>query len=189
MDIKFEKLKPERRLIFNFKNEEGLIKFKEITSRKGSFSYIFNYQLSFKKQIKVWNMRLKTAVNECFQKVRLRNNIKKYSCKKFQKRKKAILTKSDKLRFHAENELSEEVAMENLYKLKSNITQLNNKTNGNHGNIWKIKNKFIPKIKPPIPVAKRNLANQIVTNQINLKKLYVKHFQHRMRQRPILNYF
>ena len=48
IDFKFENMKPERRLIFNLKNAEGYIKFKEITSKKKSFSNIFSNGLSFK---------------------------------------------------------------------------------------------------------------------------------------------
>ena len=73
--------------------------------------------------------------------------------------------------------------------MQFNLNLLNEKSNGKLNNIWKIKNKFYPKIKPSIPVAKRNLANKIITNPIELKKLYVKHFQHRMRKRPMLNDF
>ena len=40
-----------------------------------------------------------------------------------------------------------------------------------------------------MPVAKRNLTNQIVTNPCELKKVYVNHFKHRMRKRPILPKF
>ena len=89
MNMKYERIKPERRLIFNFKDKEGLQKFREITSSKGWFSNIFNNGLSFSKQIKLWHKRLKVVVNNCFKKVRFKNH-KKIKCKKFQKRKKAI---------------------------------------------------------------------------------------------------
>ena len=46
---------------------------------------------------------------------------------------------------------------------------------------------FFPKIRPSNPVAKRDLSNKIITNPIQLKKLYAKHFQHRMRKRPMLS--
>ena len=87
----------------------------------------------------------------------------------------------------AETELKEEDGEINLAKLQLNIKQLNDKSNGKHGNIWKLKNRFSPKIKPSIPIAKMNLANKIITNPVELKKVYVKHFQHRMRTRPILD--
>ena len=50
----------------------------------------------------------------------------------------------------------------------------------------KIKNKFFPRNKSSIPIAKKNIRNQIITEPVQLKKVYVKHFQHRMRKRPIL---
>ena len=35
-------------------------------------------------------------------------------------------------------------------------------------------------------MAKTNLANQIITNPLELKRVYLNHFKHRMRLRPIL---
>ena len=67
-----------------------------------------------------------------------------------------------------------------------NVDQLQNKKNGKQANIWNLKSKFFPKNKSNIPVAKTNLANQIITNPLELKRVYVNHFKHRMRLRPIL---
>ena len=71
INFKFRKIKPERRLIFNYKNIEGLHKFRQLTENKGRFSNIFKSNLSFNKQIKLWNYRLKLAIKSCFKKVRL----------------------------------------------------------------------------------------------------------------------
>ena len=56
-------------------------------------------------------------------------------------------------------------------------------------NIWKVKNKYFKKEKPSIPIAKRNLSNTLVTNPVELKRVYAKHFKHRMRLRPIIPKF
>ena len=40
--LTFHGLKPERRHIYNFKNEEGFLKFKSLTAANGRFSNIFN---------------------------------------------------------------------------------------------------------------------------------------------------
>ena len=69
--LTFHGLKPERRHIYNFKNEEGFLKFKSLTAANGRFSNIFNNKngLSFAKQIKIWQKRLKIAIKSCFLKV------------------------------------------------------------------------------------------------------------------------
>ena len=188
INFKYENIKPERRLIFNFKDPEGLQKFKFMTNIPGRFSNIFNSRLSFKKQVKLWNNKLQYVVKNCFKKVRLRKT-KKFSCKKFKDEKNAITNHNKYMKTKAETELSKEDAENNLTKLRSNINQLNDKRNGNQNNIWKVKNKFFPKIQSAVPIAKRNLENKIITHPVELKKVYVKHFQHRMRKRPILSKF
>ena len=51
-----------------------------------------------------------------------------------------------------------------------------NEVDGSDGNIahhgiWKIKRKIFPKIKPSLPVGKKNLKGQLITNQEELKDL------------------
>ena len=44
-----------------------------------------------------------------------------------------------------------------------NISALKSSKNTQSG-IWKVKNKISPRVKPPLPVAKRNLVGKIITN-------------------------
>ena len=53
-----------------------------------------------------------------------------------------------------------------------------------HQGIWKIKKKYFPKIKPSLPVGKKNMKKQLITNPSELKELYLETFKHRLRQRP-----
>ena len=121
--------------------------------------------------------------------MRLRNRNKFKKCKKFQRRKRAILDQKNNMKEIAEAELKMEDEKYNLTKLKLSIQCLNDKTNGKQNNLWKIKNSFCPKLKSSVPVAKRNLANQIITNPCELKRVFVNHFKHRMRKRPMLPKF
>ena len=52
--------------------------------------------------------------------------------------------------------------------------------------IWKLKEKYFRKQKSSFPVAKKNKEGQLITNEAELKKLYLDNFIHRMRDRPIL---
>ena len=61
--------------------------------------------------------------------------------------------------------------------------------NGNNGNlshqgVWKLKKKYFPKINPSLPVGKKNLKGQLITNPDELKKLYIDTFKYRLRHRP-----
>ena len=46
----------------------------------------------------------------------------------------------------------------------------------------------MPKVQSPLPIAKLNLSGQIITNKEELKVVYLDHFIHRMRNRPIMSH-
>ena len=54
----------------------------------------------------------------------------------------------------------------------------------NHQGVWKNKRKLFPKIKPNLPVGKKNLKKQLITNPEELKELYLNTFKYRLRHRP-----
>ena len=56
--------------------------------------------------------------------------------------------------------------------------------NINNQGIWKTKKKFFPKTKPSLPVAKKNMKGQLITNPNELKELYLDTFKYRLRHRP-----
>ena len=55
----------------------------------------------------------------------------------------------------------------------------------NQQGVWKIKKKLFPKLKQPIPIANKNLNGKLVTNPLELKKLYLDTFKFRLRHRPL----
>ena len=50
--------------------------------------------------------------------------------------------------------------------------------------LWKLLKKNYPKIKPAIPVGKRNSKGKIITNHSELKQLYLQTYVQRLRNRP-----
>ena len=60
-----------------------------------------------------------------------------------------------------------------------------NNGNLNHQGVWKAKKKCFPKVMPTVPVGKKNLKNEIVTNPQELKELYLNTFKYRLRHRPV----
>ena len=57
---------------------------------------------------------------------------------------------------------------------------------GRNNNVWKMKDKLFPKVVNPLPTAKYNNEGQLITNPSELKEVYLDHFQHRLRQRPMV---
>ena len=60
-----------------------------------------------------------------------------------------------------------------------------NEGNLSHQGLWKNKSKLFPKIKPTLPVGKKNCKNQLITNPDELKELYLSTFKYRLRHRPV----
>ena len=59
-----------------------------------------------------------------------------------------------------------------------------NDGNLSHQGVWRAKKKHFPKLKPSLPVGKKNLQKQLITNPEELKELYLDTFQYRLRHRP-----
>ena len=57
--------------------------------------------------------------------------------------------------------------------------------NLSHQGVWKTKKRLFPKINPTLPVGKKNLKKQMITNPEELKTLYLETFKYRMRKRPV----
>ena len=163
-----------------------MLKFKQKTSYKGLFTNIFKTKASFKAQMNKWLKTLKRTVFWCFQKVRFSTKRREPKiCKKFQKRRKAILNNKKAAINEAEDMLKNEEAIINMNKIYDNINSLKCSKNSQKS-IWTFKNKIIPKIKPSLPTAKKNISGKIITNAKELKDVYLNHFHHRMRQRLIM---
>ena len=62
MTFKFQRMKPDRRVIFDYNNQEGMAKFKYLTSIKGKFTGIFHDRsLSFKNQLRIWKKTIESG--------------------------------------------------------------------------------------------------------------------------------
>ena len=185
LNFNFDPIKPERKEIFNFRDEDSRTKYRKSTSIKGIFTNIFKTNLSFENQVEKWMKQLKKTIRSCFKKIRITNNGRKKTCQTFRRRKNAIIQGDKEGENRANLELSNENAEANMKRITENVKLLKNNKNGNES-IWNLKKTVFPSKNKTVPVAKRNLSNQLITNPKELKKVYAKHFQHRMRSRPIL---
>ena len=99
----------------------------------------------------------------------------------------AIKTRNVKLIDDCNKNLRREQSQINIEKINKTMKILK-QSNNKQRNIWKIKNKFMPKIQSPLPAAKLNLSGQIISNKQELKSVYLEHFAYRMRSRPIMQH-
>ena len=103
----------------------------------------------------------------------------------FVKRRTAIDKKKKKEKESIEEELRIEDAIKNMKKIKKNLNEINHNPNSKQTGIWKVKTKFFPKKMTTLPTAKYNKNGQIITGKVELKQIYLEHFHHRLRERPI----
>ena len=85
-----------------------------------------------------------------------------------------------------EQEIAEICQEDNKQKVLENFNEADG-TDGflAHHGLWKLKKRLFPKITPSLPVGKKNLKGQLITNPEELKKLYLDTFIHRLRHRPV----
>ena len=85
-----------------------------------------------------------------------------------------------------EEKIHKECEVANRAKIMENFNDLDgNNGNLNHQGVWKAKKKCFPKVTPTVPVGKKNLKNEIVTNPQELKELYLNTFKYRLGHRPV----
>ena len=72
LDLEIENIKTKRKEIFNFKNEKGKKKFKELTSKTDKFTNCFQTNAPLHIQIENWRELLRSACCESFPKIRIR---------------------------------------------------------------------------------------------------------------------
>ena len=192
MNLVFSPIKQERIEMFQFKNRESQLEFKRLTSNTKDFSNCFNNEMDFEAQADKWRKVLNSYFHRAFKKVRISNKpSKKNEEVEFLMDKRKAIKKKLHLDEKDEEDLNElegliamKCAEANRIKVIDNFKDIGDDGNLSHQGIWKTKKKYFPKIKPSLPVGKKNLKGQIITNPEELKELYLQTFQYRLRQRP-----
>ena len=77
LNIKFSKIKPERREIFNLKNKTCQEKFREITENNDDLLKCFENELPAEKQLYQWKKSFQNILHKSFRKVRITDSKKK----------------------------------------------------------------------------------------------------------------
>ena len=141
------------------------------------------------------------VLHKCFRKIRIvkkkeKNNADKLLLERVNLKKEIKSSNIDenmkeKIRERIkqiEDEIGEEVTVENHNVVLETLKQLGDGYNLNGSgrrNLWRLlKNRF-PKNTPAMPVAKKDSQGKLVTNHNELKRLYLKTYKNRMRNRPM----
>ena len=194
VSLKFSNMKAERIEVFQFKNRNSQLEFKNLTTNTTDFSSCFSNNLSFEDQARKWKRVLNDYFHKAFKKVRVTNKHKKRESqindlieRRRKLKSKQVLSEKDEEEVEdIEEKIAEKCQEENRQKVMDNFSEMNG-VDGNllHQGVWKTKQKLFPKIKPTLPVAKKNLKGQLITNPEELKNLYLDTFKFRLRHRPV----
>ena len=167
--------------------------FKMLTTNTTEFTDCFEDDSPLESQAAKWRKVLNTFFQKSFKKVRISNKPKKDNSilNVLLKRRTNLKKKTNKDEnyddemMNLETLIAEECQEENRKKVIQNFKDINgSEGNLQHQGVWKAKKRYFPKLKPKIPVGKKNVKGQMITNPQELKELYLSTFKHRLRHRP-----
>ena len=199
LELSYQKKKPERKEVFNFKNQECQNAFFEITSETTTLSGCFeNENLTFEEQALKWDKTLNGIFHQSFRKIRVTENKPKHNevtvlLEKRKELKQAMVNCDDDKKEELEKQLEDlDVTLaslceeENRRKVFENFDVLAEAQGAlNTNGMWNLKKKVFPKNVSAAPTAKKSFNGQLVTNPELLKQLYLDIYKHRLQHRPI----
>ena len=195
MDINLEiiPMKPERKEIFNFKNEASLAKFKEITSNTSQFTECFENSLPLSEKVLNWRRVLKSHCQTAFKKIRING---KKRIKGVNKEMSILIDQRNELLRINDPKDSEKIktiektianleASEKRDFIKKNFEKFGEDPEAlNLQKMWKVLKKVSPKHGKAMPIAKRNHKGVLISSPREIKKLLGKEYKQRLRPRP-----
>ena len=206
-NIKIPKTKPERIEVFNLRNKKCQELFTKETQDNTQLVKCFENELPFDIQCKNWLKTFNSILYKCFKKIRVVNNEKKKEKKDLlfeeQNRlkqeiktfgfcedlKMKINTRISQIEGEIANEISDDFVREIEDTLEKIGGDRQNLSGTGRKAIWGILKSKYPKNKIPVPVGKKDVFGNIVTNHEGLKKLYLNTYKQRLRNRPINDNF
>ena len=188
-DLKWEHKELEERIeIFNFKDEVGQKKFRQLTEDTHTLSSIFDTNDDVEKQTKKFLKKLNGILHQCFKKIRIKTSdvteIDKLFNERTRLRHKSDKESKDKIS-EIEKKLADQMA-EDLFKIvKEEVKNIESDEGGfNSGHLWKLKRKLRPQ-HIDNPTAMLNKDGKLVTSKEELKETALLHFEKVQENRPV----
>ena len=194
LDLKVLPTRPTRNIVYNFKCEQGMRIFKELTTSTSEFTECFTSMQPLQIQSEKWRSVLKSYCEKSFPKVRVRTRKLKRSeadslIEKRNKMKLKLIKANkeghddDSLK-QIEEEIAETLAMEGRNK----AFQFK-KFSAENGSVsvtdmWILKKRLCPKKNETIQTGKINHKGKLVTSPEDIKSLIYKEYNERLRPRP-----
>ena len=189
----------ERTEVFNFKDSEGKRKFFEKTNLSDKLSSCFRESRCFEASSCLFIRELKGLIHQSFSKVRISNSRRHggdrdiqiilatiIKVKNLSKRLTCGISKEIVTNYIAKLEqyVGELSANKNTKKVANYIEEITKEGEFNQKGFWKLKRKLISKETEP-PMAKRDLAGNLIVSTPALKRLYLETYKNRLKHREM----
>ena len=191
LNLKVKSEKPERKEVYDFKNNKSQELFKKLTSETNKVTNCFSNLLPLSLQVKRWRETLETYCKRSFRKIRIRKRKVKPLKSKLMKlinfRNELVKNESNPAKINEVSEMiANEEAEENRSKLVENFGKYSDDPESiNLLQMWKTMKKLWPKQGTNVPTAKRNHKGKVVTGPNDIKNVLAKEYKDRLRSRPI----
>ena len=174
--------------IFNFKDEDGMRKFKELTSDNKTLSSIFDTKKNVHKQSKMFLKRLQGILHQCFRKVKIKEITNKEAdlLYKEQKHLKGKIDSDSKQRLAEVETKLAEIMSEDLHKIvNEEVKRIDCESASFHsGHLWKLKHKLKPKMNNQVN-AVEDESGELKTNVKDIEEATIKHYSKVLENREI----
>ena len=191
MSLMVVPVKQPKREIYNLKNLQGQIKFKQITEKAPDFLTCLNSSDSIVTKSEIWKNCLDLHIKKAFRKVKIQINKAKPSASH------ALIDKRNKLKndFGSAQEkkaldlqIAEILLKEEVEKASHFKKFCNSSSSFPLQQMWILKKKLWPKKKPSLPVAKRNHKGRLISSPKELLHTLQKEYKDRLRKRKVKSY-
>ena len=182
------KFRKNRIEMFNLKNKECQLKFKDVTTKTDILTDAFNSNDDLNTCTKNFLKSLNNCIRMCFKKVRITEKTNKeievlFNQRRSLRNKKD--TESKKELEKVESKLADLCAKHNYEKIMDEINAINYDEGGfNSGHLWKLKKKISPKCRDP-PTAMLDECGNVLTGEKAIEHLAVKTYKKRLENRKI----
>ena len=201
MELSEGREKPKREEILNLRNRVCQEAFKVETENNEDLLNCFKNNFTIEEQFEQWKQIFDNILQKCFKKIRITPKKTKTKIEELLKERVELKKETRKIEMdenkrdeiaqkitNIENAIGDDVAHENYKAVLETIESISEEggINGSgRTKMWSMLKKKFPKISKQTPTAKKDQRGNLITKHQDLKKLYLKTYKLRMRNRPI----
>ena len=166
--------KEETNDLFNLKNKECQIMFKEATSNNNNLSKVFLENTDLETATNKFMKKLKKVLHKCFQKIKLKKVKPITEYEKLYNVWKEVKSKTDPQSKQTNAEIETELADSYFRKIEEAASKVECDEGGiTNKSLWELKKKICPNTRDP-PTAMLDSEGNLVTSEERIKELAVK---------------